>query len=152
MNKKYINPKTGKKYGYYSRKGEGYEDVLDWAKAFEPPKDKEAREKWYKEVRVVKQENTWMGFWVSTVWLGLDHSFLPTQDPLIFETMVFFRGKSDLDMDRYTTERQAKAGHKRMVALWSNPFYVIYRFIESKTWYPRWKLRSLFNKISHEKS
>lgn len=147
MNKKYINPKTGQKYGYYSPEGKGYENVLDWAKTFEPPKDKEARDKWFKETKVVKQENTWMGFWVSTVWLGLDHSFLPNQLPLIFETMVFFRSDCGLEMNRYTTKRQALAGHKEMVKKWSNPLYVIYKVIDYNTWSLQWKIDSLIRKI-----
>ena len=49
---------------------------------------------------------------VSTVWLGLDHSF--GDGPLlIFETMVF-GGNLDLEMDRYTTEAEALAGHAAM--------------------------------------
>ena len=56
IDKKWLNPKTGKKYGYYSRDGVGYEDVLEWASAFEPPKDAAEREKWFQEVKIVKQE------------------------------------------------------------------------------------------------
>lgn len=61
------------------------------------------------------------GIFVSTVWLGTDHSF-GTGPPLIFETMVFDRTTSasmanDLFMDRYSTEEQALAGHEAMVAL-----------------------------------
>jgi hypothetical protein len=53
---------------------------------------------------------------VSTVWLGLDHSFFGGP-PLIFETMVFEdEDMSGLDlMDRYSTLSQAKRGHIRMV-------------------------------------
>jgi hypothetical protein len=55
-------------------------------------------------------------YYVSTVWLGLDHGW-GDGPPVIFETMVFERGDfSDLDMDRYATKEQAKAGHRRMVA------------------------------------
>jgi hypothetical protein len=61
----------------------------------------------------------WYGIWVSTVWLGLDHSF-GGGPPLIFESMVFDPGRGegrwhDVDMDRYTTEAQARAGHRTMV-------------------------------------
>lgn len=52
-------------------------------------------------------------YFVSTVWLGLDHNW-GEGPPLIFETMVFWRGQhSDLYMDRYSTEEQAKNGHAR---------------------------------------
>jgi hypothetical protein len=51
---------------------------------------------------------------VSTVWLGLDHSF-GYGPPLIFETMIFpADGKFDeLYQDRYTTMQQAREGHWR---------------------------------------
>jgi hypothetical protein len=52
---------------------------------------------------------------VSTVFLGLDHSF-GMGPPLLFETMVF-GGKHDGDMERYSTWEEAKAGHKKMVKL-----------------------------------
>ena len=50
---------------------------------------------------------------VSTVFLGLDHSF-GEGPPLLFETMVF-GGDMDQEEDRYTTYDQAEAGHKAMV-------------------------------------
>ena len=93
--------------------------------------------------RIVKQE--YVGdYWVSTVWLGLDHGF-GGGAPLIFVTMVFNHSKaepppfpntmdfeseefkewsenypeqtsaSDLDCERYATEEQALAGHQAMV-------------------------------------
>lgn len=58
-------------------------------------------------------------YWVSTVWLGLDHGLgRPYERPLIFETMVFNRAtdESDLDCKRYSTEAEAREGHERMVA------------------------------------
>ena len=54
------------------------------------------------------------GVRVSTVWLGLDHSF-GEGPPLIFETMVF-GGEHDQYTERYSTEAQARQGHKRIVA------------------------------------
>lgn len=50
---------------------------------------------------------------VSTVWLGLDHSF-GMGLPLIFETMIF-GGPHDEWQDRYSTEVEALAGHERVV-------------------------------------
>ncbi len=52
---------------------------------------------------------------VSTVFLGLNHAFLPTQRPLWFETMVF-GGALDEESDCYATLEEAMAGHERMVA------------------------------------
>lgn len=51
---------------------------------------------------------------VSTVWLGLDHSFGGTR-PLVFETMVF-GGPLDMEQERYSTEAEALLGHQLMVA------------------------------------
>ena len=59
------------------------------------------------------------GYRVSTVWLGLDHNFLESAKPLIFETMVFKgSGWGELDMERYSTEAEAIKGHKKMVRKW----------------------------------
>jgi hypothetical protein len=60
------------------------------------------------------------GRWVSTVWLGLDHSFR-SGPPLIFETMVFPNqgDMGDLDCDRYSTEAEALAGHARLCEKWA---------------------------------
>lgn len=69
-----------------------------------------------KKYVVLRQEDVGP-YWVSTVWLGLDHSF-SGEMPQIFETMVFNNetDKSDLACERYATEEQALAGHKRIVA------------------------------------
>lgn len=55
--------------------------------------------------------------WVSTVWLGLDHSLYPGSKPVIFETMVFEHGSQGIERDtrRYHTEAEALAGHQEMV-------------------------------------
>lgn len=54
---------------------------------------------------------------VSTVWLGLDHSYGPGA-PIIFETMVFGEGSwTEQDCQRYSTELEARIGHVEMVAL-----------------------------------
>ena len=62
---------------------------------------------------------------VSTVWLGLNHSFEPGP-PLIFETMVFAAGPdgevvnwSEEYVNRYATRAEAEAGHRRAVAAYS---------------------------------
>lgn len=62
---------------------------------------------------------------ISTVFLGLDHSFGDGSPPLLYETMVFGKNVVDLktrkpsgidqDMDRYCTWDEAVAGHERMV-------------------------------------
>lgn len=47
---------------------------------------------------------------VSTVWLGLNHAFMPGGPPLIFETLIF-GGRHDGELQRYSTESEALAGH-----------------------------------------
>lgn len=55
---------------------------------------------------------------VSTVFLGIDHSF-GEGEPLLFETMVFEGDDAtDLDCARYSTWEQAVAGHAHMVEVW----------------------------------
>lgn len=52
---------------------------------------------------------------VSTVWLGLDHNYGQCDEPLIFETMVFYGAdREDLELERYSTEDQALKGHEAM--------------------------------------
>lgn len=61
-------------------------------------------------------------YWVSTVWLGIDHGF-GGGPPLIFETMVFATGPDveglgpDLDCHRWSTKAEALAGHDEVVTL-----------------------------------
>lgn len=62
------------------------------------------------------------GLKVSTVWLGLDHSFGRDGPPLIFETMVFMPGESfrEVDSARYATKEAALAGHTAMLSEWKD--------------------------------
>lgn len=69
--------------------------------------------------KIVRQELLRNGFMVSTVWLGLDHRWLPDGPPLIFETMVFPPGGwGELATERYSTEQEAIAGHSALVREW----------------------------------
>ena len=52
---------------------------------------------------------------VSTVFLGLDHSF-GEGEPVLWETMIF-GGVHDQYQDRYTSKEAALAGHEVAVAL-----------------------------------
>lgn len=83
-------------------------DVLEWSRWIEddPAFDKRriARTKVSEDVEV------------STVFLGLDHSFLPGATPILFETLVF-GGERDGEMERYCTLEDAMQGHERMLAL-----------------------------------
>lgn len=89
--------------------------VKEWAAAFE------------NDDRTVELTNLWWGAIVSTVFLGINHRF-GDGPPLIFETTVFppwARG-SDLFMDRYSTEAEAKRGHDKAVRHWRNPFFLAF--------------------------
>lgn len=92
----------------YRRDGTPYPDgdegLFEWAK------DIESREK-----QIVRQETLPNGYFVSTVWLGLNHQW-SEGPPLIFETMVFLpNSHSDDYCERYSTEDEALAGHVRAV-------------------------------------
>lgn len=97
---------------YYDRLGTPI-SLREWADLMED-----------RDYKVVKQTLISARFLVSTVWLGLDHSFSwPGHEraPLIFETMVFDQGSGepfmDLEMERYTRESDARHGHERLVQL-----------------------------------
>lgn len=53
---------------------------------------------------------------ISTVFLGLDHNFGPSGPPLLFETLIF-GGPEDGYCARYSTWRQAEAGHQKAVEI-----------------------------------
>lgn len=102
---------------YYDRQGQPIYDTLEWSRLHQD-----------KSYRVVKQEDTPLGkYWVSTVWLGIDHSFdwsaidRINPKPIIFETMVFsvdnsgITDFSDGEQERYSTEQEALIGHEKMV-------------------------------------
>jgi len=62
--------------------------------------------------------DTIRGCRVSTVFLGLDHSYCydEVHEPVLFETMIF-GGKYDQYQDRYCTWDEAIEGHKKAVKL-----------------------------------
>lgn len=81
-------------------------DLIKWAQWFE------ATERHVGDERVGK-------FRISTVFLGLDHSYSEQGPPLLWETMVFADGDpNDHDMTRCSGSReQAEAMHQKMVEL-----------------------------------
>lgn len=96
---------------YYRRDGTPYEGdertvLFAWANDFEHTD------------RRVKQTHSIYGELISTVFLGLDHSFWGGP-PLIFETMLFPRWGGEEYQERYSTEREALDGHEalEMIAL-----------------------------------
>lgn len=70
---------------------------------------------------VVQQTELPNGYWVSTVWLGLNHQFDEDGPPLIFETMVKNpSGEFEDYQERYSTEEEAMNGHKAAIEHYSN--------------------------------
>lgn len=57
-------------------------------------------------------------FWVSTVFLGIDHAF-GGGPPVLWETMIFGPAGHELDqyMDRYRSRETALEGHAEAVAM-----------------------------------
>jgi len=87
---------------YYNKEGKEI-SLQDYAKLFED---------WnYKRVKVSKVYN-WA---ISTVWLGLDHSYGENNKPLIFETMVFNEIGDSVDCQRYATLEEAQKGHRKIL-------------------------------------
>jgi hypothetical protein len=78
------------------------EDTLDWGRWFESAD------------RVVKQEMIGAHYYVSTVFLGLDHQW-SGGPPLLFETMVWADGENVEFQERCSTWNEAEAMHARAV-------------------------------------
>ena len=77
------------------------EDVMEWGKWFENAD------------RHVNKTELPNDIKVSTVFLGIDHSF-NGGTPILFETMIF-GGKHDQYQKRYTTYEEAEKGHQSAV-------------------------------------
>lgn len=78
-------------------------DLIKWARWFET------------HARIVARTNVATGVKVSTVFLGLDHSF-GGPVPLLWETMIF-GGPHDQYQRRYGSHAEALTGHEIAVTL-----------------------------------
>jgi hypothetical protein len=92
---------------YYDRQGAAL-DTLEWAKKFE--------DRNYTVLAI----DAAGPLSISTIWVGLDHSFGEDDPPLIFETagFVLVNGKRQLPYVfayRYATEAEALRGHAYIV-------------------------------------
>jgi hypothetical protein len=94
---------------YYDREGNEIK-LMRWAELLED-----------NSYRVVMNDVI-NGIAVSTVWLGLDHSFNQSDAPIIFETMIF-GGPRDEQQWRFSTEEQAIAKHQSIVTKLANENY-----------------------------
>ena len=79
-------------------------DLITWAKWFETA-----------DRSVASTTLTKYGVQISTVFLGLDHSF-GGDTPILFETMIF-GGEHDEWMQRYATREEALKGHDIAVSM-----------------------------------
>lgn len=97
---------------FYDPYGRPFENVLEWAFYFE-----------HSDLRIVKQtrhKERGREFVLSTVWIGVDHSF-GDGPPLLYETMVFdleppawndvIGVRHGDEQVRYATRDEAEAGH-----------------------------------------
>lgn len=72
----------------------------------------------YKCVAVTSWNQGGRSYRVSTVWMGINHGWGDTPEPIIFETMVFSDDETiDTWCTRYSTEDEARAGHNSVVSL-----------------------------------
>lgn len=85
-------------------------DLLKWAAWFENFDN-----------RAVARHNIFGKATVSTVFLGLDHSFGKTGPPALWETMIFPAEKSGGGIERnswrYTSRQEALEGHQKALEL-----------------------------------
>lgn len=82
------------------------DDVMTWGRWFERNDDK--RRFGYTDINAQ--------VYVSTVFLGMDHSFTGGGDPVLWETMIF-GSEHDGYQERYTSREAAEQGHLVAVAL-----------------------------------
>lgn len=73
------------------------------------------------------------GYWVSTVFLGIDHGYGKGR-PVLFETMTFGPDGDEYTCVRYSTWDSAALGHARTVAeikreRWRRPHAYVWRLI-----------------------
>jgi len=106
--------------GYFARDGEPIGST-EWSALFESARNSAQTGCDYRHVgRDTVNDSLGGEHYVSTVWLGLDHSLGPPDLPLIFETMAFCHDHVcalDKCLWRYSTEAGAAEGHASVVAL-----------------------------------
>ena len=78
------------------------------------PTDKPSRLILQQGQTIVKQDSIG-DISVSTIFLGLDHSFM-SETPILWETMIF-GGEFDQYMDRYSSYEDALKGHETAMKL-----------------------------------
>lgn len=99
---------------YYLRDGTPT-TLMGWAEKYEDPN--------YKIVKQTHFKGVGGSVMLSTVWLGLDHSW-GEGPPLIFETMIFGLSEDEFQY-RYATEREALLGHAKCEDLLLERFLLV---------------------------
>lgn len=116
-------------------------DVLKWAA-------------WFQDNRRVLKHDRFGRVLVSTVFLGLDHSFSfeenEVKEPVLWESMIF-KGKHADTQERYTSQRAALEGHQQLVMTvlsdlswwdkWTRPEWLLKWTSKAERWLWRWRMR-----------
>jgi len=89
---------------YFNKQGKPI-TLSRWVELFEDP-----------AYKIIKRDETPNGV-VSTIWLGLDHSFEESGKPLIFETMIFESDEYPDFQKRYSTLEEAIKGHEEALMI-----------------------------------
>jgi hypothetical protein len=105
--------KRGRHNGRYILEGKvpvPCEDLLTWGRWIED----------HNQDRIVRQETIGNKYFVSTVFLGLDHDFSQQGPPVLFETMVFHKNRKrgsvdEAPMFRDYTWELALTSHRKAV-------------------------------------
>lgn len=84
------------------------DDLITWGKWLENPNNRQVKKDFVGK------------YWVSTVFLSLDHNFLEGE-PILWETMIFSESEDETKYDgyqeRYSTRQEAIEGHQRAIEM-----------------------------------
>lgn len=68
---------------------------------------------WFESIENRRVASTYINdYHISTVFLGINHSYHDKGEPLVYETMVFSPSGDDSYMERYHTWDEAVKGHE----------------------------------------
>lgn len=105
---------------YYNKRGKKI-DLDQWLELFED-----------RDYQVIAQQRTpGHRFFISTVWLGIDHGIGISPKPLIYETMVWGK-RDDLLQRRYSSLTDARRGHKKLYAKYAKQDIILIQDVIKK--------------------
>lgn len=73
------------------------------------------------EYRIIQQDELSWGGFISTVWVGENHHIIYKKGILLIFHVRLFNSKKalhELYCEKYSTEKEARAGHKRLLKRW----------------------------------